>query len=178
MCIYIYIHIYTHTYTCSQNTTIIEWYFYVLYITVQCRTTCFGLNRPSSGCSLPLSSTTWRWPIEAETCRCTLYCNVEYIEIPFDYCCVLTACICMYVYIYIYIYIIHCNNIVLYPYIQHISWAIPSFILCYFSTVIWIVKYADVLMLQAEKETVLQGVVNRLIETGRCYWNGNECGKN
>jgi hypothetical protein len=37
----------------------------------------------------------------------TIYCNVEYIEIKFEYCCVLTACICMY------IHIIHCNDIII-----------------------------------------------------------------
>jgi hypothetical protein len=42
--------VYIHTYRFSQNTTINEWYFDVFYITVQCTTTCFGLNRPSSGC--------------------------------------------------------------------------------------------------------------------------------
>ena len=39
-------------------------------------------------------------------------------------------------------------------------------------------NYADDLVLLAKKETVLEGVVESLIESGRCYWNGNECGKN
>jgi hypothetical protein len=47
---------------------------------------------------------------KAETCRCVLYGNVHYIEMPSVNCCVLTACICMY------IHIIHCNNILM-PYI-------------------------------------------------------------
>jgi hypothetical protein len=35
--------------------------------------------------------------------------------------------------------------------------------------VIGTVKYADDLVLLAKEDTVLQGVVDRLIETGRCY---------
>jgi hypothetical protein len=35
--------------------------------------------------------------------------------------------------------------------------------------VIHTVKYADELVLQAREETVLQGVIDRLIEIGRCY---------
>jgi hypothetical protein len=31
------------------------------------------------------------------------------------------------------------------------------------------VKYEDDLVLQAKKETVLQGMIDRLIEIGRCY---------
>jgi hypothetical protein len=31
------------------------------------------------------------------------------------------------------------------------------------------VKYADDLVLLAKEETVLQGIIDRLIETGRCY---------
>jgi hypothetical protein len=44
----------------------------------------------------------YKWAI---TCRCILYCNVYYIEIPSVNCCVSTASICMY------IHIIHCNII-------------------------------------------------------------------
>ena len=41
-----YLHIYS-----VRNTTINRWYHYVIYITVQYTTTCFGLiNGPSSGC--------------------------------------------------------------------------------------------------------------------------------
>ena len=32
-----------------------------------------------------------------------------------------------------------------------------------------IVKYADDLVLMAKEETVLQGVIDKIIETGRCY---------
>jgi hypothetical protein len=42
--------VYRHTYTHSQNTTIKQWYINVLHITMLNATTCFGLNRPSSGC--------------------------------------------------------------------------------------------------------------------------------
>jgi hypothetical protein len=31
------------------------------------------------------------------------------------------------------------------------------------------VKYADYLVLMAKEETVLQGMIDRLIEIGRCY---------
>jgi hypothetical protein len=31
------------------------------------------------------------------------------------------------------------------------------------------VKYADDLVLMAKEETVLQGMINKLIEIGRCY---------
>jgi len=31
------------------------------------------------------------------------------------------------------------------------------------------VKYADDLLLLAKEEKVLQGMINKLIETGRCY---------
>ena len=37
------------------------------------------------------------------------------------------------------------------------------------------VKYADDLELLAEEGTVLQGMIDRLIEI--LLWNGNECGK-
>ena len=41
-----YLHIYS-----VRNTTMNRWYHYVIYITVQYTTTCFGLiNGPSSGC--------------------------------------------------------------------------------------------------------------------------------
>ena len=35
--------------------------------------------------------------------------------------------------------------------------------------IIQTVKYADVLVLMAKEETVLQGMIDKLIETGRCY---------
>ena len=35
--------------------------------------------------------------------------------------------------------------------------------------VIHTVKYADDLVLMAEEETVLQGMIDKLIEIGRCY---------
>ena len=44
ICMYLHIH-------AVRNTTINRWYHYVIYITVQYTTTCFGLiNGPSSGC--------------------------------------------------------------------------------------------------------------------------------
>jgi len=39
-------------------------------------------------------------------------------------------------------------------------------------------KYADDLVLMAKEETVLQGMIEKLIEIGRWLWHGNECGKN
>ena len=39
-------------------------------------------------------------------------------------------------------------------------------------------KYADDLVLMAKEETVLQGMIDKLIETGRYLWHGNKCGKN
>jgi hypothetical protein len=42
--------------------------------------------------------------------------------------------------------------------------------------VICTVKYADDLVLLAEEETMLRGMINRLIETGRCCGR-DECGK-
>jgi hypothetical protein len=35
--------------------------------------------------------------------------------------------------------------------------------------IIQTVKYADDLVLMAKEETVLQGMIDKLIETGRCY---------
>jgi len=43
--------------------------------------------------------------------------------------------------------------------------------------IIQTVKYADDLILMAKEETVLQGMIDKLIEIGR-LWYGNECGKN
>ena len=42
--------------------------------------------------------------------------------------------------------------------------------------IIQTVKYADDLVLMAKEEVVLQGTIDKLIETGRYY--GMECGKN
>jgi len=42
--------------------------------------------------------------------------------------------------------------------------------------IIQTVKYADDLVLIAKEETVLQGMIDKLIEIGS--WYGNECGKN
>jgi hypothetical protein len=40
------------------------------------------------------------------------------------------------------------------------------------------VKNADDLVLLAKEETVLQGMVDRLIENWKTLWNGDECGRN
>jgi hypothetical protein len=39
------------------------------------------------------------------------------------------------------------------------------------------VKYADDLVLLAKEETVLQGVIDRLIESWKKLWDGRECGR-
>ena len=39
-------------------------------------------------------------------------------------------------------------------------------------------KYADDLALMSKEETVLQTMLAKLIEVGRCYGMENECGKN
>jgi hypothetical protein len=45
--------------------------------------------------------------------------------------------------------------------------------------VIHTVKHANDFVLLAKEEMVLQGMTDKLIETGRCYGiSGNECGKN
>ena len=44
--------------------------------------------------------------------------------------------------------------------------------------IIHTVKYADDLVLLAKEEKVLQAMIDKLIENGGCYMNGNECGIN
>ena len=44
--------------------------------------------------------------------------------------------------------------------------------------IIQIVKYADDLVLMAKEETVLQGMIDKLIEIWKMLRHGNECEKN
>ena len=44
--------------------------------------------------------------------------------------------------------------------------------------IIQTVKYADDPVLMAKEGTVLRGMIDKLIEIGRCYGHGNECGNN
>jgi hypothetical protein len=39
------------------------------------------------------------------------------------------------------------------------------------------VKYVNDLVLLAKEEMMLQVMIDRLTEIGRCFGNGNECGK-
>jgi hypothetical protein len=39
------------------------------------------------------------------------------------------------------------------------------------------VKYANGFVLLAKGSTVLQGMIDKLIEIGEILWNGGECGK-
>jgi hypothetical protein len=44
--------------------------------------------------------------------------------------------------------------------------------------IIQTVEYADDLVLMAKEETVLQGMIDKLIEIAKILWHGNECGQN